>query len=193
MIKVTITGTNAILLHKYTVNTVSEPKGRGIKGRDSANYSDEWIKATYLNDDGNLILPALNLIACIFDGARQYKIGKKASTRIVATALKVFPQEPLLKVSGKLITIDDIRKNPLWLHTTGAVISGRRVDRVRTMLPKGWTVDFEIDYDNEALALDDVRNILEIAGSRAGLGDWRPSAPKKPGPYGTFEITKFEE
>jgi hypothetical protein len=33
-----------------------------------------------------------------------------------------------------------------------------------------------------------VKEIVEKAGKKAGLGDWRPSAPKKPGPYGTFEL-----
>lgn len=192
MIKVTITGTNAILLHKYTVASARDVGTRVIKTRDSNNYSDEWIKGTYLNEDGNVIMPSLNLSATIFEGSKGMKIGKKALTRIVSTALKVFPLEPLIKVGGKPVTIDLIRDND-WIYLSGAVISGRRVDRARTMLPKGWVIEFELAVDSEALTSKDVRNILDNAGKNAGLGDWRPSAPKKPGPWGTFEVTKFDE
>jgi hypothetical protein len=35
-------------------------------------------------------------------------------------------------------------------------------------------------------------DILEAAGKYKGLGDWRPSSPKSPGPFGTFSATVKE-
>jgi hypothetical protein len=37
-----------------------------------------------------------------------------------------------------------------------------------------------------AITRDVLGQLFEIAGDFAGLGDWRPSAPSKPGPYGMF-------
>ena len=32
-----------------------------------------------------------------------------------------------------------------------------------------------------------LRELFGLAGMKAGLGDWRPGAPSKPGPYGKFD------
>ena len=191
-INITIRGTNALLLHKYTTATVSGPKARVIKSREATMYDDEWIKSTYLNKEGHVVMPSLNIIACLFDGSKGMKIGKKAITRILYTSLFVTPFEPVVMGDEKPITINDIRKND-WLDRRGAVISGRRIDRTRTMLPLGWTLSFVISTKDSSLSKEDIKAVLENAGTSAGLGDWRPSSPKKPGPYGTFAVVSFEE
>jgi hypothetical protein len=33
-----------------------------------------------------------------------------------------------------------------------------------------------------------LKNILIFAGAYSGIGDWRPSSPKSPGPYGKFTV-----
>lgn len=194
-------GTNAILLHKYTTATVSEPGSR-ITTKDSANYVDEWVKGTYFNKEGQVVIPWKNLMACLFDGAKGMKKGKTALTRVVYTSLMVQSPEIVLLFDGKPITKEDILKND-WLDTCGAVISGRRVDRTRTMIPgspkvpgvdeKSWELNFEIITKDEILSKEDIQKIIERAGLAAGLGDWRPSSPKKPGSYGTFELVSLEE
>ena len=184
---VTIKGTHTMLLHKYTPATVSEPKTRVNRGKDSANYADD------LNKEGQVIMPWDNIFACLFDGSKGMKKGKTAVTRIVYTSLAITDLEPLVLVEEKPVTIDLIREND-WLYSKGAVISGRRIDRVRTAIPEGWELSFGIvTKPNNILSTEDIQTIVENAGLYAGLGDWRPSAPKKPGPYGTFEVIKFEE
>jgi hypothetical protein len=195
--EVVIEGTNFLLLHKYSVASVSDPKTRVINVKDSVNYKDEWKKATYLNEKGFVVMPQLNLMACIFDGAKGMKAGKKALTRTIYTSLKVTPFEPeiLCLVPGEKelrpITLKDIEDN-LWLNVTGAVVGKARVDRVRTYLPIGWRIKFSIIVKEDTLDLRQVKGILDHAGTESGLGDWRPSAPKKPGPYGTFRVTSFD-
>jgi len=190
---VTIKGTHTLLLHKYTAATASNPKVRLTTTKDSANYADEWVKTTYLNKEGQVIMPWTNLFACMFEGSKGMKIGKTAVTRIVYTSLAITTQEPLITLDKEPITIDMIKEND-WLHTSGVVITGRRIDRVRAAVPAGYEISFGIKPKvNNRLTTEDIGAILDNAGQNAGLGDWRPSAPKKPGPYGTFEVIKFEE
>lgn len=190
-IDTTIKGTNAILLHKYTTASVSTPPTRIVRGTDSKNYADEWVKGTYLNTDGFVVMPAINIMACMFNGAKGMKKGKTPLTRLVYTSFQVQPFEPILNYDNKPITLEDIEKND-WLNVCGVVIQGRRVDRTRTEIPLGWEINFQIITKDESLTSKDIRMILENAGTVAGLGDWRPSSPKKPGPYGTFQVVKFE-
>jgi hypothetical protein len=181
---ITIRGTNAILLHKYTVSTIS--KGPGIKG-PKEDYSTEWKKSTYLNDKGQVVMPWQNIMASIYDGCKGEKDGKTFLTRVVNTSLEVITLEPLITIDDKPITLDLIEKND-WIYVSGAVVAGRRVDRSRTMLPSGWKITFEIKLKDKFFDEEAVKEIVQKAGIKAGLGDWRPSAPKKPGPYGTYEV-----
>jgi len=191
-ISVTIKGTNQILLHKYTVATVSEPKSRLTRGKDSSNFSDEWKKGTYIGAKGIVVMPAANILACLYDGAKGMKKGKTALTRLVYTSLVVSPFEAEILHEGKTLTLADIEENDLR-HYSGAVVTGRRIDRIRTCLPIGWEIVFGITTKNEDLSFEDIKAIVDNAGKSAGLGDWRPSSPKKPGSNGTFEIVGFEK
>ena len=40
---------------------------------------------------------------------------------------------------------------------------------------------------------DTFEQIADIAGHRIGMGDWRPSAPKVPGPFGRFVVESIKE
>ena len=184
MIKVTIEGTNSILLHKYTVATIKNPSVRS----QTHDYSDEWKKSTYLNDSGHVILPWQNIMASLFDGCKGERLGKLYLTRLVHTSLRVI-DDAIVKVNNKEVTLEDIEKKD-WIYLSGAVISGRRVDRARTMLPTGWTAEFVVDY-NKPFTKELTKRAIENAGCNAGIGDWRPSAPKKPGAYGTYKIVSF--
>jgi hypothetical protein len=186
---ITIRGTNALLLHKYTVSTILNPKVRGQK----EDYSVEWKKSVYLNEKGQLIMPWQNLMASIYDGCKGGKAGKIYLTRVVNTSLEIVTLEPLILFEGEPITIDTIEKKD-WIYVSGAVVSGRRVDRSRAMLPAGWEVTFDIKIKDKKMFDEElVKQVVQKAGKNAGLGDWRPSAPKKPGPYGTYAIWEKKE
>jgi len=49
-----------------------------------------------------------------------------------------------------------------------------------------WQVEGEIKVSNEAITPAIVEKMFEIAGDQSGLGDWRPSSPESPGPFGRF-------
>lgn len=190
-IEVRIKGTQQILLHKYVTSTVTEEKLRSSI-KDSSNYAEEWKTHTYLDDEGQVIIPWANVIASLFDGAKGTKIGKSAVTRLLHTSIFVSSPDNLVYVDGKPVTIERI-KSKNWLHINGAVVSGRRIDRIRTCLPIGWECSFTLQTRPlNKLSEKDIRGIVDSAGSNAGFGDWRPSAPKKPGPYGTFEVVGWE-
>lgn len=194
LINITIEGTNSMLLHKYTVASVRDTKTRIVSTNDAKNYSDEWIAGTYWETGKgiNVVMPSENLMACFFNGSKGMKKGKTALTRVVYSAMIVLPFEPYIMYENKPITKERIIKND-WFHTCGAVISGRRVDRIRTMIPECWKISFQIKTKDESLNFDDIKKIVDNAGTSAGLGDWRPSSPKKPGSHGTFKVIQFEE
>jgi len=188
---VVIQGTSPILLHKYVVSSVSTPETSIGKGNASLQYKDEWKKGTYLNPQGNVVMPSTNILACIYNGSKGIRKGKYYLSRLIYPSLIIQPFEPVIKVDNKTITLDDIEKNN-WLNVMRAVVMMKGIDRIRTELPIEWTIEFELFLTNDQLNEKDVKEILENAGYVAGLGDMRPSSPKKPGPYGRFEVISFE-
>jgi hypothetical protein len=49
-----------------------------------------------------------------------------------------------------------------------------------------WTIDGTIVVVEPAITAAVLAQMFAIAGTRCGLLDWRPNAPKNPGPYGQF-------
>lgn len=52
-----------------------------------------------------------------------------------------------------------------------------------------WRLSFTIDLDTDILSVKLLREIIDAAGKRIGLGDFRPACK---GPFGKFVVTKWE-
>jgi hypothetical protein len=50
-----------------------------------------------------------------------------------------------------------------------------------------WSVTGDIAILDSRIKPEALTEILRVAGQQKGLGDWRPAAPKKPGPWGMFD------
>jgi len=183
---VKIRGNSPTLLHKYSPE---EDGGGKTKAEKSEAYKVEWKKGVYLTDDGFVCWPSTNMMQVLFDGCKGLNRGKVYFTRLIFTTVRVSPIKIPFIIDGKNITIKDIEKNG-WIDISGVKIGTSRVNRSRVMLLPGWELEFTINKMNEDLSDAEVKKIVENAG-RAGMGDWRPSAPKKPGPYGTFDLVSF--
>ncbi len=64
-----------------------------------------------------------------------------------------------------------------------------RVARRRPVF-KNWSLKFNIEYDEDELSASTIKEILDYAGTRVGIGDFRP---EKGGPFGRFMVTSFKE
>lgn len=66
-------------------------------------------------------------------------------------------------------------------------VGSSRHIRVRPLFTD-WAFSFRLTVWEELLTEKSVADICQIAGNAIGIGDWRPTAPKKPGPYGRFSV-----
>lgn len=164
-------------------------KTGGEKAPDT-DYSEEWKKTTYTNNDGFVVIPSLNIEAMMKDAAKSHKIGKLTMRQVIASGTAIKEWEPEVIVKGKKITIEDIESNG-WRWSSAVVIKRDRVTRIRTCLPSGWQVYFTVNVYNRSITKDILGNLFKRAGYEQGLMDFRPGA-KKPGKFGQFELIKFE-
>jgi len=79
-----------------------------------------------------------------------------------------------------------------WEVDTRAVRIPATGGRILCYRPKfnDWSLYFTMRLDDEVMTCELLREILDAAGKRIGLGDFRPDCK---GPFGKFVVTHWEE
>jgi hypothetical protein len=192
---------------------IADGANKGIsKPGDDRTPAWGWLGRLYY-DGGLIVMPADNLNACFADAGRCIPLGKGTYQRVVCAGMQVKEFYWPMMVDGKtiksqqfldLIDKGDTKEDHQKRHCSLASKNGfdlwpkhaalgdgkggvKKVIRVRPRFNK-WSLQGTIDVFDDRLTPDIVKQILTFAGTRVGLGDWRPSAPKKPGHYGLFDV-----
>jgi len=182
-VKVTIQGTSPLLIHAPDVEKMSaNTKGRRtnviLRGRDEA------LSALYVNDKGLLYVPNTWIKGTMINISGLFKVRKRSAKSLIAGSVDI--------VQGKndqLIFDKKFKPEDIDVDTRTVVIQKARVVKSRAKL-NDWSLSFDLNYDEVELDAPVIENMLVEAGKKVGIGDFRP---QKSGPFGKFEVVKFEE
>jgi hypothetical protein len=146
------------------------PVGLGDKPtRRRGEHLDPRVEAEmylYRDPQGRIVIPSVNVKACIRDAGRNYKIKGRRSTfaAMIKAAIDIrpFPYVPL------------IHSKPWVVDIRPVVVQGNRILRARPRFDE-WGLEFEIvNNDPTIIHADTLKRILEDAGKYYGLGvDYR--------------------
>ena len=213
---VTITGVADLLFHADNIlfgervkKWQKDPANRGKStAGDDRSPAWTWIGCTY-NNRGLLVVPSDNLMTVFREGGKRVPTGQKGGTFKAATQSGIVCDEfawPLL-LDGKTVPFAPIAaladEEEFQKHEEVAVSLGFNlfVKRAKIGTAKhvrvrprftNWSCTGTILVTDERITHSVLLDILAQAGRYAGLGDWRPSSPKSPGPFGTFTATAEE-
>jgi len=56
-----------------------------------------------------------------------------------------------------------------------------------------WAAWLEIRYNANVMTAEQIVNLLNTAGFCSGIGEWRPSSPKRPGGHGMFHVKEAKD
>ena len=117
---------------------------------------------------------------CLINGGGYVKHkGRAMCGRVVAACCFITPE--YLTLGTEKYEVD--RRAVVVPATKGRIVRCRpRLD--------DWGIKFVLEWDNTLLSTVQMREILDCAGSRVGLLDFRP---EKKGPYGRFRVDGFDE
>ena len=178
-IKISLEGTSPLLMNRYNVERELK-RMKGIRNLNKVYDSEvEAEQSAYWTTSGKkeLCIPANCLYTALLGASSFHKIGKRSAKGILAGSIRIKPDE--IKLGTAVYEID----------TRPVVIARQRVLKSRAKLSE-WKATFEIAYNEKLITTTTViKDILEEAGERVGLLDFRP---QKGGWFGTFKITKFE-
>jgi hypothetical protein len=87
--------------------------------------------------------------------------------------------------------VNQCRRLGFNLFSKRAPVNKSKHVRCRPRFEK-WEVTGTLRVTQEAIDDRILKQMLTIAGEQSGLGDWRPSSPMSPGPFGQFSVELTE-
>lgn len=167
-----IKGQSALLMHAFPMVPIEAIEKKSPE--EQAEY------AAYRDPDTEeLYIPGL-AIQRSFVASATYSKGKGRGSlqKPVAACVIVNPERCSLGVKEFLID-----SRPVVIAATkGRIIRHRpRIDN--------WSVRFEIEYDDTLITEAQIRRVVDDAGSRVGLLDFRP---ERKGPFGRFVVVEWK-
>lgn len=207
----TLTGKTALLMHFDDVEWSDEmgswrldPGNAKKKGESSGDdRRPAWTWTGYCYSDGtNLAIPGANLTACLKKAGSRVPLGRMRTFKELAVS-GIFIEQEFLSFTnrGKPVSATAIRamegepdfrdhvefalKHGFKLFVKRAAVGTAKHVRVRPRFDL-WAASGTLEVTSDQITSDALHAIFDQAG-RVGLGDWRPGAPKSPGPFGMFE------
>jgi hypothetical protein len=172
-VTVEITGSSALLMHAFPLVPIE-----ALEKRTPAEQAEF---AAYRDPDTQLLyVPGVNIQRSFVASAAFSKgKGRGSLQKQVAACVLVTPERVALGI--KDFTIDS---RPVVVPATKG-----RVIRHRPRLDT-WALTFAVEWDQTLLTAQQLRRVVDDAGARVGLLDYRP---EKKGPFGRFTVTSWQE
>ncbi len=207
-----LTGTMPLLMHADNIREADrlmawrkDPKNKSVSTPgDDRSPAWTWKCYAYRNSKGVIALPSYCLMASLRTaGAKINTKGKATLKSLSQSAIFISTDYLPFTVEGKSIDLnatvkfndepfekheEEVRKLGFELDLMRATVGSSKHVRVRPRFDV-WEVKGELETTDAAITQPVLAELFELAGRLSGLGDWRPSAPRKPGSYGTFSTT----
>jgi len=183
-IKVTINGVSPLICNKFTdkaalaatTGVTSNNAGEPLTPQETAE------EKLYMHKKKPCI-PQPNLTSSIMEGGRFHKIKNRSVTTqqksMIPACVNII--ESMIPIKSKKGWSVDSR--PVRIPSTGGRILAFRP------IFFDWELDFTLELDTDIISLLLLRQIVDDAGKRVGLGDYRPD---KKGPFGKYVVTKWQ-
>jgi hypothetical protein len=186
LIDVTISGVTPLLCNKFT-DAAAMKASAGNCGSlvgDKGTPREQAEVRLYVGADGKLVIPSPNIFRSIIDAGSFFKAGK---SKVTTQKTSMIPA----CVSIMAVEIV-IQSKDGWETDTRAVRIPSTGGRILCHRPcfHDWKLTFPVDLDTTLIGPKLFREIVDAAGKRIGLGDFRPACK---GPFGKFVVTNWKE
>jgi hypothetical protein len=185
-IRITIEGVSPLLMNRFTDEAeVATTSGHVpvFAGDSRGTPREQAEKTAYRNrESGELFLPGPNLLAALVDAGRFHKVGrtKVTTARSSLVPAGVTVPELMIPLGTSEFEVDSRR---VRIPATGGSVM-----RHRARLDE-WEASFTLDVDATIFKPAFVRQLVDDAGKKVGIGDYRPSTR---GPFGKFVVKRWE-
>lgn len=185
-IGVTIKGITPLLMNRFTDEAeIATTSGHSpaFRGNGKGTPRQQAERTAYRDPaSGDLYLPGPNIFAGLVEAGKFHKLGRNKVTTQKSSLVPagIMVEEIMVPLGVKDFEVDSRR---VRIPATGGCIM-----RHRARLDV-WAATFTIDLDESMFGPDFVRLLVDDAGKKIGIGDYRPATR---GPFGRFTVTRWE-
>jgi hypothetical protein len=178
VIDIEISGVTPLLMNRFNIDEQQLKKEKDLTPREAAQ------RVCYIDEHNKLFYPTTNLYACIIEAGKFHKDGK---VKVTTARSSLIPAGVMIKDQYVYF-----KKPNTWEVDSRAVVVPSTGGRIVCHRPRldDWCLDFSLDVDVKMFNPKTIRSIVDDAGSKVGLGDFRPS---RKGIYGRFVVTNWKE
>lgn len=186
LIGITIEGRSPLICNRFS-DAAAEAATNGTRGSsagsDRGTPQEIAEGKLYKSAAGVPFIPGPNVFSAIIAAGRFFKNGKSqittAKSSLIPAAVVVQDVEiPIVTKGGW-----SVDSRPVRIPATGGRILAFRP------IFYDWSLTFSVDLDEKEINAKLFRQIVDAAGSKVGLGDFRPACR---GPYGRFDVTNWD-
>ena len=186
-IAVSVEGVTPLLCNRFGFEAATDASEgtRSVAAGHNDSPREQAFRTLYLdNDNETPIIPSTNLFRSQMDAGRDFKIGKRQVTTLKTSMWPAFVTIPEIVLPIIHEEPWDVDTRPVRIPATGG-----RILRHRACF-NDWKLNFTLEIDASQMNLKLARQIIDAAGTRIGLGDFRPSFK---GSFGKYVVTHWEE
>lgn len=189
-ISVTIQGITPLLMNRFTeANEVAVSGGTTVSFRgDKGTPREQAEPKRYADSEGRLYIPGPNIFAAIIAAGTFHKAGKSKLTTMKTSLIPAG-----LMVEDVVCLLTDANGEPLteWEVDSRSVVIPSTGGRIMAHRPRvdAWQTTLTLDVDTTMFSPNLVRAVVDDAGKKIGLGDYRPA---RKGPFGRFVVSRWE-
>lgn len=178
LIQIEITGVTPLLMNRFNIEEEGMKREKNLSPREAAK------RVCYEDEEGKLYYPTTNIYACLIEAGKFHKDGK---IKVTTARSSLIPAGVMIE--GQYIFF---KKPESWEVDSRAVVvpsTGGRIVCHRPRLDE-WCLEFTLTVDVKMFSPKFIRTLVDDAGNKVGLGDFRPS---RKGIYGRFCVTNWKE
>lgn len=177
-----IIGESPLLMHSTKGMSSDRGGGAKVSTKKVPDAKTEAEAGAYRDGDGVLFVPCIFFRQAAISAGKGRKIGSVFATTLLKGAL-IDPDRRAALVDPRTgETLTDYA-----IDERAVVVGKARVMRARPRLDS-WSCDVVLDYDEDVIKPDVIMEILNMAGTRVGVGDFRV---EKGGWFGRFRVEGF--
>ena len=171
-VRVKIRGIAPLLMNKFKMPDEGEPEAAARRDKQYDPVEDA-NSALYREEGIGCYAPSTWIEAALREAGKEFKGKGRGSLK--ATVLSSVFIDPEKIPLGK-DTFDEIDKRP-------AVIQRNRIIKSRPRFNQ-WELEFTVNFDENRIKKDVLKQMIAEAGATKGIGDYRPK-------FGRFEVVEF--
>jgi hypothetical protein len=184
-IEVSLAGVTPLLMNRMSDDQLlALHAGDRRKFKSRREPREEATRKVYQTRDGDPYLPTENLMACLISAGMYIKLdGKRQMSTKQSTLLPGF-----LTIEDAYLPLVNNEESPAaWevdMRQGRNPNGGEAVCVIRPRFDQ-WAFKTSFLIDGESIGEDVIRELVDIAGSRIGIGDFRP---QRRGVFGKFKV-----